>query len=67
MAAVYDYVCRTCGARTEFDRLPKEGTQMRHLVPTAYEGVSRVCGTFRRDWASVNTARVPGGGRAHRS
>jgi hypothetical protein len=64
MAAVFDYVCRTCGARTEFDRLPKEGAEMRHLVPIeGYKGVSRVCGTFQRSWASVNFNKVPGGGR----
>ena len=55
--AVFDYVCRTCGAKTELDRLPAEGVDMRHLV----EG--KVCGAFRRDWTSINLNRVPGGGR----
>lgn len=49
---IYDYVCKTCGAKTELDRLPKDGADMRHLV----EG--RVCGTFRRDWKSVNVNTV---------
>jgi hypothetical protein len=63
MALVYDYICTNCGATTELDRLPKDNVPMRHLVPTKYEGVSRVCGTFRRDWSSINVNRVPGGGR----
>jgi hypothetical protein len=45
---IYDYTCRSCGAGTELDRLPAEGADMRHLV----EG--QVCGTFRRDWSSIN-------------
>lgn len=53
----YDYVCRTCGARTELDRLPAEGADMRHLV----EG--KVCGTFSRNYKTVNFNRVPGGAR----
>ena len=46
--ATYDYVCRECGATTELDRLPREGVTMRH-----YDG-KKVCGTFRRNWSSVN-------------
>lgn len=55
----YDYICRTCGERTTLDRLPKDGVEMRHLVSLApkYEGVSRVCGTFRRDWSSIGLLR----------
>lgn len=56
----YDYVCRTCGARTELDRLPEDGADMRHLVG------GQVCGVFLRDWSSVRMNRVPGGGRPHR-
>jgi predicted nucleic acid-binding Zn ribbon protein len=54
---IYEYVCKSCGAKCDLDRLPREGAKMRHLV----EG--KVCGTFRRDWSSVNVNRVPGGGR----
>jgi hypothetical protein len=48
MAAVYDYVCKKCGATTELDRLP-EGV-MRHMVD------GKVCGTFRRVWTSINVS-----------
>lgn len=48
MPVQYDYKCRACGARTVLDRLPEADADMRHLV----EG--EVCGTFRRDWSSIN-------------
>ncbi len=62
---IYDYRCRTCGAETELDRLPAEGADMRHMVPVkGHEGVlSKVCGTFRRVYSTVNFNKVPGGAR----
>jgi predicted nucleic acid-binding Zn ribbon protein len=60
---IYEYICKSCGSRCTLDRLPRDGAKMRHLVPTSYKGVSRVCGVFRRDWGTVNFNRVPGGGR----
>lgn len=56
----YSYQCRTCGEDIEVERLLVEDA--RHMVPTAYKGVSRVCGTLRRVW-SANFNKVPGGGR----
>jgi len=53
----YEYVCKSCGAKAELDRLPKDGGAFRHMVD------GRICGTFRRDWSSINVNRVPGGGR----
>lgn len=52
MAAVYVYVCKKCGTTTELDRLPKDGAVMRHMVDR------KVCGTFRRDWSSINVNRA---------
>lgn len=46
---VFDYVCRSCGASTELDRLPTDGSEMRHLKEDG-----TVCGTFRRNWSSIN-------------
>lgn len=46
--AVYDYVCRVCGAKTELTELKEDA---RHIVD------GEVCGTFRRDWSSVNISR----------
>jgi hypothetical protein len=61
---IYEYVCRSCGAKTELHRLPRDGVEMRHLVPIEeHPGVSRFCGTFRRDYSTINVNRVPGGGR----
>lgn len=42
---IYDYICMTCGAKTE---LPQRKENTRHVVD------GEVCGTFRRNWASVN-------------
>lgn len=57
MPICYEYECRNCGARTELDRLPEAGADMRHLV----EG--RVCGTFLMDYSSISFTRVKGGAR----
>lgn len=46
---VFDYVCRKCGVKTELSER-KENT--RHMVD------GKVCGTFRRDWASINVNRA---------
>ena len=42
---VFDYVCKKCGAKTE---LTERKENARHLVD------GKVCGTFRRNWTSVN-------------
>lgn len=52
MAPVYDYLCRTCGAQTTLDRRPEGDAEMRHLKEDG-----TVCGTFRRDWKTVNLNR----------
>lgn len=48
----YDYVCRSCGAATELDRLPVDG-EPRHLKEDG-----TVCGTFRRNWKTINVNTV---------
>jgi hypothetical protein len=54
MAAVYAYVCRKCGAKTELE-YGKEGT--RHLIPSPKVAKNMVvCGVFRRDWSSINVS-----------
>jgi predicted nucleic acid-binding Zn ribbon protein len=53
MPVIYDYECRSCGARTELNRRPAEGTEMRHMKEDG-----TVCGTFRRVWTSINVNRA---------
>jgi hypothetical protein len=58
----YLYVCKNCKTAVESERQLTEHT--RHII-----GDGVVCGTLRRDWRAENVAlaRVPGGGRPHRS
>lgn len=52
MPKVYDYICKTCGAKAELE-YGKEGT--RHLKQSQkVTGNMIVCGTFRRNWSTVN-------------
>lgn len=60
MPPVYEYRCKTCDQRVEYDRVLTEDT--RHI-----DAKGKVCGTLRRIWgANVNLANcraVPRSGK----